>query len=367
MGIRYNRDTHRATNGPMIFFSDPSAEIDLADEIRGAISSQLSFYAYRRPGDMMISFGSSEGYVDGIGVPGFVISPFDPTQSALTIPYSPSKDMIRSATIEAAIPKRSTTEKEHESEIALIQKKLLNYADRKIVAARVIVEEGGVDVGASFCNLCHRYPSAFVYAFSTPKSGCWIGASPELLLETSGNGISTMSLAGTRPAGTQNDWDEKNIEEQRIVTEYILHTLQSHGFEAVAERTYPKEAGSVEHICTPIVANTSTLLSCSRLQSLLTDLSPTPALCGRPKDIALATIREGEHFDRGFYGGFCGQFRASNDFNFYVNLRCSQVEAAKYALYVGGGITLKSIPYEEWEETEMKASTLKSCLILDSL
>lgn len=43
MGIRYNRDTHRATNGPMIFFSDPSAEIDLADEIRGAISSQLSF------------------------------------------------------------------------------------------------------------------------------------------------------------------------------------------------------------------------------------------------------------------------------------------------------------------------------------
>lgn len=62
MGIRYTRNQSRATNGPMIFFSDPSAEIDLMDEIRGAVSSTLSFYAYRRPGDLMVSFGSSEGW-----------------------------------------------------------------------------------------------------------------------------------------------------------------------------------------------------------------------------------------------------------------------------------------------------------------
>ena len=70
MGIRFDKDTRRATNGPMIFFSDPSAEISLGEEIRGAIESRLSFYAYRRPGDMMITYGSSEGVVEGIGVPG---------------------------------------------------------------------------------------------------------------------------------------------------------------------------------------------------------------------------------------------------------------------------------------------------------
>ncbi len=92
MAIRFDKDTRRATNGPMIFFSDPSAEISISDEIRGAIESRLSFYAYRMPGDMIMSFGSSEGVVEGIGQAGFVIAPFLPGNPYLTIPYkSPGK------------------------------------------------------------------------------------------------------------------------------------------------------------------------------------------------------------------------------------------------------------------------------------
>lgn len=78
MSIRFDKDARRATNGPMIFFSDPSAMVSLSEEIRGAIESQLAFYAYRMPGDLMISFGSSEHVVEGIGERGFVIAPFCP-------------------------------------------------------------------------------------------------------------------------------------------------------------------------------------------------------------------------------------------------------------------------------------------------
>ena len=81
MGIRFDRDTRRATNGPLIFFNDPVSELSFAEEVRGAINSGLSFYSYRLPGAAMISFGSSEGFVEGIGVPGFVIGRFDPKKN----------------------------------------------------------------------------------------------------------------------------------------------------------------------------------------------------------------------------------------------------------------------------------------------
>ena len=83
MGIRYDSGIRRATNGPIIFFSDPSSQEAFAEEIRGAIISNLSFYSYKKPGDLMISFGSSEGYLSGITEPGFVIAPLIPRNHIL--------------------------------------------------------------------------------------------------------------------------------------------------------------------------------------------------------------------------------------------------------------------------------------------
>ena len=86
MGIRFERNNRKATNGPLIFFSIVKDEA-FVEEIRGAYISGLSFYAYRYPGDSMMSYGSSEGYVVGIETPGFVIGMFDPSKPFLTIPY----------------------------------------------------------------------------------------------------------------------------------------------------------------------------------------------------------------------------------------------------------------------------------------
>lgn len=365
MGIRYSRDTHRATNGPMIFFSDPSAEINLTQEINGAISSCLSFYSYRRPGDMMVSFGSSEGVVLGYGTPGFVIAPFSPEHQVVTIPYSPVKEMIRSAAGTSTFPSHSTTPEEHASEIQEIQRALQEIGGGKIVAARAICKEGSLDVGATFCDMCRRYPSAFVFAFSTPLTGCWIGASPELLLEGNAKGLHTMALAGTRELGHTGEWDSKNIEEQALVSEYIADCLKRHNLNPVVGDTFTKPAGSIEHLCTPIVAETTGMEDSRRLAALLSDLSPTPALSGYPKDVALKVISECENFDRSYYGGFCGPYRNPADFSFYVTLRCALAEEERYALFAGGGITLKSDAGKEWEETEMKASTICRSVCLD--
>lgn len=362
MSIRYDRNTRRATNGPLIFFSDSSAEINLSDEIQGAIDYRLCFYAYRRPGDMMISFGSSETFVSGIGEPGFVIAPFDPAGTPVTIPYSGSNKTVADESSLFLFPEKSTTKEEYFNEISNIKNSLEKTGNGKVVAARVAVKEKSVDVGATFSELCKKYPDAFVFAFSTPLTGCWIGATPELLLR-SGNGYcESMALAGTRPKDSSEEWDIKNIEEQQIVTDYISGIFKAHGFGVDCGNTFSKNAGKIQHLCTPIFATRQNGIDNETIVRLIKDLSPTPAVCGFPKDKALNVISLSEQFRRGCYGGFCGPYKSCSEFSLYVSLRCMLVEAERFCAFAGGGITLKSIPESEWIETEMKAETIQSAI-----
>lgn len=362
MGIRFDKDTRRATNGPMIFFSDPSADVNLNEEIRGAIEAKLSVYAYRFPGDMMISYGSSEGTVEGIGSPGFVIAPFLPGMPSLTIPYKYVKTSVQDNIHGFSFPEKSTAKSEHSAEVEAIKDAIADIESGKIIAARVTVGHGSIDVGSTFAELCRHHPDAFVFFFSTPQTGCWIGASPELLLQSKGDFIETMALAGTRKAGSQDNWDIKNIEEQKIVADFIYEAVRSNGFHPVMGDLYSQKAGSIEHLCTPVRASVPCGLDPENLKQLLQTLSPTPALCGIPRDLALKVIGEYENFERAYYGGFCGPFHSTSDFSFYVNLRCCHVKADRYCIFTGGGITLRSNASDEWDETTAKSATISDCL-----
>ena len=46
----------------------------------------------------------------------------------------------------------------------------------------------------------------------------------------------------------------------------------------------------------------------------------------------------------------------------FVNLRCMEILPQQYMLYSGGGITSRSVPEQEWEETNNKAKTLLSAI-----
>ena len=374
MGIRFEYGARKATNGPMIFFSDPVSEINLKEEIRGAIESRLCFYAYHMPGDMMVTFGSSEGFIEGVGQPGFVISPFYPDGGIITIPYAPTPR--NNAHEEYPFPEASTSEEQHRHEVEKIigNLKELQAAGNapattggKIVAARVRVGNDAISPAETFLTLVRQYPDAYTFCFSTPRTGCWIGATPELLLESRGEILSTMALAGTRPCGTPGEWDEKNREEQEMVADYILSTLRRNGCQATASQPVTKPAGGIEHICTSISANPSEKLrTASGLADLLTDLSPTPATAGLPKEVALELIKGTERFSRAYYGGFCGPYRSPGDFTLFVILRCARIEAERYALFAGGGITVRSNPEEEWDETNLKLRTLETMLSPDN-
>ncbi len=350
----------------MIFFSDPVSEINLMEEIRGAIGSNLSFYAYRMPGDNLISFGSSEGIVEGIGLPGFVIAPFLTGEKIFTIPYSHTPRSMFGRCFN--FPDHSTTHSEHENEISLIQDALSAAGGGKTVATRVKIDNRSVDAGATFLSLAKAYPDAFIYCFATPATGTWIGATPELLLSIANGHLHTMALAGTMPAASEEPWDDKNIEEQQLVTDHILSILSASGITATTSSPFSKQAGVIKHICTLVDADIDPELldDTSWLLKLLTTLSPTPAVCGTPRETSFEIIRNAEHFPRAYYGGYCGPFHSPRDFSFYVSLRCGQLEENRYALYAGGGITLQSDKETEWQETELKLSTLQTRLIFDT-
>jgi isochorismate synthase len=209
-----------------------------------------------------------------------------------------------------------------------------------------------------FYQLCEQYPEAFVYLVSSPLFGTWIGATPELLLNTTDGEAETLALAGTLRTLDEGRWGQKEIDEQVYVCDFIKERLASMGIEDV------KESGRTEVHAGPVRHLSSTFkfpLNNIRIESLIDALHPTPAVSGRPQEKAIELISKTEKHNRSLYAGVigCVQF---NDARLYVNLRCARLTEDSACLYLGGGFTVDSDVEKEWEETENKARTLLDVL-----
>ena len=213
------------------------------------------------------------------------------------------------------------------------------------------------DVIELFAALERTYPDAFVYVFSHPTSGIWLGATPESLVVQKDNLVETMALAGTR-RGTDIEapWGTKEIQEQAIVADFIREQLQLHAGNAPQEKgPYTATAGPVQHLCTSFKSQ-------SKLTAdLIHSMHPTPATCGLPKQAAKDFILQTEAHDRAYYTGYLGP-TAPKQTKLFVNLRCLKAVDHGLALYLGGGITAGSDPEKEWTETELKSKTLLSVI-----
>lgn len=208
-------------------------------------------------------------------------------------------------------------------------------------------------------NYFSAYPNTFRYIYYTPKTGLWIGATPEILLkyDIQTKEIKTMSLAGTRlRCEIDRPWDQKNIEEHNFVTQYISKILLSYNLNMTVlplENMY--FGANIEHLCNKISANN---VPSNIIESILDELNPTPALAGYPKQVAINKINSIEQHNRRCYGGYIAIHNNGN-ISAYVNIRCAQFDKKTYCIYSGGGITKDSNPIDEWDETENKISTLK--------
>jgi len=211
------------------------------------------------------------------------------------------------------------------------------------------------NVVKTFALLCKKYPNAFVH-LSSSKFGTWMGATPELLLSKKGNIGKTVSLAGTKKK-EQEGWGEKEIEEQDIVTRFIVDNLNIEVENIQVSNQATIQIGPIAHIKKEIVFEHE-----GSLEKIIEKLHPTPAVCGMPKNASRAFILENETYDRELYTGFIGPMDANNNCSLFVNLRCMQVFENKSHLYLGAGITKDSDAEAEFAETENKSKVILSVI-----
>lgn len=353
---------------------------ELEDFFPDAISKGLSFYVYKYGNSRRLNTAASFYPRSGLSC-GFVIGSFDGNpRHTITIP----KDIkaldfgsVRYIKVEGfngdtpfyPFPKRSTTRDEHIANVKAAVKALEGHPDRKIVMARTLVAEtpdrdNFENLALMYRNLCLTYPDAYTFIYYTPYTGVYIGATPELLCASDdyNKEFFAMSLAGTRKAGTAEEWSEKDRREQQIVTDYLLDIMSSRFGEAHANTAETAKAGNIEHLRTWVLTPKPKSFRYTDLREFIGELSPTPALCGLPKENAIRFIKDHEHFERGYYGGYLGETTSGKGFSLRVNLRSARVERHRIAYFAGGGITEQSDPEKEWRETEMKIATLREVI-----
>ncbi len=225
----------------------------------------------------------------------------------------------------------------------------------KAVISRSIPLTGNYHHGNSFESLLNENPSAFCYYLYIPGIGCWMGASPERLIEgNEESGYSTYSLAGTK--NKDAEWTEKELDEQQMVTDFVVQNLSEFTIEKpIISSTQTVDVGKFHHLRSTIQ------FTCKQysLPKLIEQLHPTPAVCGTPKESALSIINKLENYNREFYSGYLGLY-SKQDTALFVNLRCAQLHQNGISVYVGGGITKLSDPETEWKETELKSRVVKS-------
>ena len=229
-----------------------------------------------------------------------------------------------------------------------------NQLSKLVVSRRKVFdfEEKKINLSQTFLNLCKSYPNAFVYFFI--KDGkCWIGAFSELLgkFDKKTSEFETMSLAGTLPVN--ETWTAKEIEEQKPVTDFIKNILKNYSSEVEQSETYDHISGNIKHLRTDFKAK----IMSEDLENLISELHPTPAVCGIPKDLCKSAIEKFESHPRNFYAGYI-KVETEKNVQYFVNLRCAEFFENACLIYVGGGITAESSPEKEWRETELKSEAI---------
>ena len=209
-----------------------------------------------------------------------------------------------------------------------------------------------------------------VFLFEPTPGSAILGAAPETVATLRDGVFHATAVAGSiRRGDSPREQAElaarllasdKDRAEQRIALDDMLARL-----ETVAHRirTDPQPhvltLARIQHLETEIRASVPAEVG---ILDLLRLLHPTPAVCGLPRDAAMAFLSEEEPFERGWYAGPVGWFDADGNGVFAPALRTGVSTGSGWRLFAGAGIVEGSIPAMEWEETGIKFEPMLEAL-----
>jgi para-aminobenzoate synthetase component I len=193
-----------------------------------------------------------------------------------------------------------------------------------------------------------------------------LSASPEPFLTADGTGhVTTDPIKGTRPRGRTREEDralaaellasEKDRAENVMIVDVLRNDLGRvcvPGTVRVPRLLRLERTAAVQHLVTTVSGR---LLPGRGPFDLLAAAFPGGSITGAPKIRAMQLLERLEPVRRGPYTGAIGWIGPDGAMASSITIRTLVADGARLTLHVGGGITWRSDPGEEWAETVAKA------------
>jgi len=186
--------------------------------------------------------------------------------------------------------------------------------------------------------------------------------SPEKFIQIQGDTISTFPMKGTIDAAIENAQakilaNEKEMAEHVMVVDLLRNDLSMVASNVQVKRfryTHTIEAGKKKllQVSSCICGNLEQDWH-MRLDEILQTLLPAGSISGAPKKSTLSIIEDVEGYERGFFTGVFGVFDGYG-FDSGVMIRFIEKTKNGYIYKSGGGITLESNAYLEYQELQDK-------------
>ncbi|MEO2158990.1 MAG: isochorismate synthase [bacterium] len=254
--------------------------------------------------------------------------------------------------------------------------KALRYIDdgilSKVVLARTqdLVTKHYVNPVDVVDKLWKANRGSHIFLFKPDRDSYFLGAAPETVTRVSKGQFQATAVAGTASRG-------QDVKEQQMLAEGLLASAKDAVEHCITRDDILTRLGTLvedvdaqgsphvlildemQHLETEIKAK---LRQGTEALQVLEALHPTPAVCGFPRETALHFLSEEEPFERGWYAGPVGWFDTDGDAAFVPALRCAVVHGNSWRLFAGAGIVAGSDASAEWEETNVKFSSVTKAL-----
>ena len=201
-----------------------------------------------------------------------------------------------------------------------------------------------------------------------------LSASPERYVKKEGNRIISQPIKGTarRSVNMEEDEklkqalfkDEKERSENIMIVDLVRNDLSKTAIEGSVKVEELCKIQTYKQIHQMMSTVVSTVAQSVHPVDIIKTTFPMGSMTGAPKISAMKIIEELEETKRGLYSGAIGYFEPNGDFDFNVVIRSILYnESNKYVSYsVGGAITAKSNPLNEYEECLIKAKAMREVL-----
>ena len=211
--------------------------------------------------------------------------------------------------------------------------------------------------------------AAYVDLGPSPLTGApraIVSASPEPFLSVSADGVvATNPIKGTRPRGRDRADDRRLAREllasakDRAENVMIVDVLRNDlgrvcipGTVRVPRLCRLERTAAVQHLVSTV---TGRLAPGRNAFDLLAASFPGGSITGAPKIRAMELLEKLEPVRRGPYTGIAGWLGPDGAMASSILIRSFVADGERLSLHVGGGITWRSDPGEEWDETVAKA------------